>query len=187
MPLTRRHMERYNLFRRLVVPEFREHEVSEENPKGMRLRLVDDLSESMVNFATGCSVAVRNDGIDFFRFVVLLTMAFGMCCSIWKADVKSAYKTVAYSLEGSEFCALVMKVKDTVLFANMTAMCFGGVSSVYGWHRIAFFLAHVARVKPKLIFGKFVDVFIRIVEAWSSGEPSGGLADLIWCLRLPVG
>ena len=106
--LTRRHMERYNRFKRFVVPEFREHELSEENP---HVRLVDDLSESMVNFATGCLVAVRNDGIDFFRFVVLLTMAFGMCCSMWKADVKSAYKTAAYSLEDSEFCALVMKGK----------------------------------------------------------------------------
>ena len=123
------------------------------------MRLVDDLSENMVKFAIGCSVAVRNDRIYFFRFVMLLTTALGMRCSMWKADVKSAFKTAAYSLEDSEFCALVMKVKDAVRFANMTAMCFGGVSSVYGWHRIASFLAHVARVKPRLILGKFVVLF----------------------------
>ena len=61
VPLTREHMERYNLSRRMAVEEFREHEVSAENPLGKRLRLVDDLSESIVNFATGCTRAVRND------------------------------------------------------------------------------------------------------------------------------
>ena len=77
--------------------------------------MVDDLSESMVEFATGCTRAVRNDGVDFFRFVVLLTMALGMKCSMWKVDVKSAFKTGAYKLEDSEFAALVMKVKDQVV------------------------------------------------------------------------
>ena len=65
----------------IAVEEFRDDEVIEENPEGMRLRLVDGLGGSLGNFATGAMVSVRNDGIYFFRFMVLLFMALSLLCN----------------------------------------------------------------------------------------------------------
>ena len=106
VPLTRDHMERYNASRRMAMEEFREHEVSAENPLGKRLRLVDDLSESMVNFATGCTRAVRNDGVDFFRFVVLLTNGIGHEVQHVESGCEVGFRDRCLQIGGLRICSI---------------------------------------------------------------------------------
>ena len=72
-----------------------DYEASEANPDGLPLRLVGDLSESMVNFAICGHAIVHNDGIDFVRFIILYFMSLGQRPVLWKADVKTAFTTGA--------------------------------------------------------------------------------------------
>ena len=56
---------------------------------------------------------------------------------------------------------------------------------MYGWHRIASFLAHVARVKPKLIFGKFVDDFFGLLRLGLLVSPVAVLTILFGACGFP--
>ena len=59
---------------------------------GWRLRLVDDLTESFVNGATGADYKQRSQGLDTMRSLILYVYLCGVMLTMWKADVRSVFK-----------------------------------------------------------------------------------------------
>ena len=71
-PITDKVMRSVTLSRRIAVVEEREHV-----DRGWRLRLVDDLTESLVNGATGAKMKIRSQGLDVLRLMILLMSLLG--------------------------------------------------------------------------------------------------------------
>ena len=114
--------------------------------RGWRLRLVDDLIESLVNAATGAKMKIKRQGLDVMRLLLLAYAIFNMEADMYKGDVGSVFKLLMYDPAKWAFFGIMYLLHGKVMYMCHRTLCFGGVSSVFGWHRAAW---HYSTEKAK--------------------------------------
>ena len=130
--------------------------------RGWRLRLVDDLTESLVNGATGAKMKIRSQGLDVLRLMILLMSLLGFDVTVWKGDIASAFRLLMYAPAHWQFFAVAYLIGGEAMYSCHRTLCFGGVSSVFGWHRAAGYLLCVLVRKAKCIAAKYVDDYFGV-------------------------
>lgn len=136
-PVTAATTGAYNLARRIAVLEFREHEKTEENPLGRRLRIVVDMSANLVNAATCCPNRQQNESIDSLRYQTVEMMRAQKVLRLWKADVAKAYRKLASNPHHESGNAVTWRHAGVQWYSVHKVLCFGATSCVFGWHRFA--------------------------------------------------
>ena len=128
----------------VVAPRFA---VAQQREDGStKLRLVDDMSRSMVNEATQPQERLRYDGVDLLCTACRLFRSHaGVSPHLWKADIDSAYRRVPLRASHRRLAMVAFRAVQTVWVSQHFAAPFGATSSVHSWGRIGAFLAEAAR------------------------------------------
>jgi len=133
----------------------------------MKLRVIDDFAENMVNEATSVGRRIRMGSLADLRGCARrLRAAFpGVGLRLIKADFKSAYRAVPVAPEDLVFARILLVNPDDgeLYVATQFAMPFGAVGAVYGWDGLA---AAVAKLLSSLFHVpviRYVDDLFMVV------------------------
>jgi len=144
------------LARRIAVEEWREYEED-----GWRLRLVDDYTECLLNLTTTAFQSVQNHDLNAACWAVRCALQQDgyQTATMWKADVKSAFRKLAVRPAHQVATAVTWKCDGKHYTSTHRAVPFGGCASVPSWHRYATWVWYFAVWWCELCPMKYVDDF----------------------------
>ena len=111
------------------------------------------------------------DGLDQLGYMIKEGFKHHKKVSLFKGDVKSAFRRCPVRGEHLEFNVVVMKHEGIIWFMQHLAACFGAVSSVQAWHRRSELLRCILVRIMMLPVAKVVDDFFG---AQQGDEKVGG-------------
>ena len=116
-----------------------------------------------INGHTRLAEKLRHDTLDWL--VAAMTLFFESCDqppSLFKADIKSAFRLIPIAPEHRWSCGVALKTKDGTFVARHAATPFGAVASVHGWERTGAALCHLARRLLMLPILRYVDDYFSV-------------------------
>ena len=135
----------------------------------MKLRVIDDFAENLVNDATGVAGRIRMSSTAGLRAVArrLFRRSPSGPLRLLKADFKSAYRCAPILGSHLMFARLLLiRPSDRVLFtATQWAMPFGAVGAVYAWDRIGSAVTQILARLFWLPVLRYVDDLFTVVPA----------------------
>ena len=105
----------------------------------MKVRAVDNFTESMGNPCTQLTEKLRCDTLDMFLEVLRALSArlgVGVPLGMFKADIDSAFRRVPIMPEHRRFAYVAFLVERRIVIAGHAAMPFGSIASVHHWDRV---------------------------------------------------
>ena len=122
-----------------------------------------EIKAASINGHFALPATVSHDHLDdLFASMKLFKQQTGEVPGLWKADVDAAFRRIPLRAD-HKWAAGITYVHDGVTYvASHHGMPFGATSSVYAWHCVGEFLAHVARRVLFLPVHRYVDDFFAV-------------------------
>ena len=150
----------------------------------IKVRAVDDFTESMCNPCTKPTEKLRCDTLDLFFDVLRgLSKRLGIAVplSMFKADIDAAFRRIPLLPEHRRFAYVAFLVENRIVIAGHAAMPFGSIASVHHWDRVGSLLCAIARRVLKIPMLRYVDDFFAADRRESADKAMGIFARLVRC------
>lgn len=143
------------LCRRFTVPQLK----SNADGDWLDHRLIDHFTENAVNLSTIMVEKYGHESLDIMMWMIeqMMQSQYGGNFSMYKADVKSAFKKLPLYHGHHDLAVSVWRDEAGAYFIRHHALPFGATGSVAGWWRMGEFLTHTLRCALKVPVGRFVD------------------------------
>ena len=156
VPLTDEHVANFNLSRRFVVAQW------DPFKEKTKFRMIDDFTESGVNLSCQQVDRTSCQALDRFLAMTGFLLKHKRSFSMWKRDVKRAFKNCAVATSQLDLCGAVLFIGGEYLFSQHLALPFGAVGSVLGWHRIGGSITTILARLLWVALGRYVDDFYGV-------------------------
>ncbi|MCP3938524.1 MAG: hypothetical protein GY708_24520, partial [Actinomycetia bacterium] len=135
-----------------------------------KVRVIDDLTEALVNLATTVDGKIRMSPIaDLVAQIDRLHRAWpGRPLRLVKADFSAAYRSCPIDPSHFEFAQVLVARRGTVSRTIQWAMPFGAVAAVYAWDRLAALFTSVACRALGVAVNRYVDDLFFVDFAYSA-------------------
>ena len=150
----------------------------------IKVRAVDNFTESMCNPCTKPTEKLRNDTLDlFFEVLRMLSKKLGVAVPLrmFKADIDAAFRRVPLLPEHRRFAYVAFLVERRTVIAGHAAMPFGSIASVHHWDRVGSLLCAIARRILKIPMLRYVDDFFSADRLVSADKAMDVFARLVRC------
>ena len=134
-----------------------------------KIRAIDDETASGLNLCTQGGHKIRCNNVDYLVKAIHEYSFYSggfKKLSLWKADVKAAYRRIPITPEQRWMAWVALMVEGEIKIARHNSMMFGAIGSVIGWDRVGDLLTTIAT--------KILNIpLFRWVDDYFSVEPSG--------------
>ena len=144
----------------------------------IKIRSVDDCTESLVNAACAVRERLHHDGLDsLVQCAKRLSTALGHNAdlSFFKADVDAAYRRVPVASSCLNLVWIVFLVNGITWASCHRSLAFGLVAAVHAWNRVGACLTHICRQLLKIPLLRYVDDLFAV-------EPSRSAPHALSCV-----
>ena len=154
--LTETHLETLSLSRRFVVVQWCAAR------QDWKYRIVDDLSESGINDACQPVDRTTCQTLDKMLRMSAFVHRAGQNFTMWKRDVKRAFRNCPVLASQHEFCGCVLVLDGRLYVCKQLALPFGAVGSVLGWHRVGSAMSSILTRLLLVPHGRYVDDYFGL-------------------------
>ena len=151
----------------------------------VKVRAIDDMTDSGVNLCSEGGSKIQCDGIDaLVQSIKRLCFHSGgfKKLGLWKADIKSAYRRIPIMPEQRWLAGVVMKTDEGITVSRHNAMMFGAYGSVVAWDRIGKMISNIALKVLRIPNCRWVDDFFGVEPEGTLEHSKQCFARLNWSL-----
>ena len=137
----------------------------------VKIRAVDEETQSGVNLCTDGGDKIKCDGLDaLIRAIHQYSFYNGgfKKLGLWKADIKSAYRRIPLQPKHRWMAWIILVTQGQAKIARHNSLMFGAVGSVLGWDRLGELLRVIALRALRIPSLRWVDDYFHV-------EPLGTL------------